>query len=390
MKHFHCYISIALFILLNGCKQDSKYVAAKATLKLSQNIKLDTSICEIQIDSSFQFYYKKVSANIHSNILCCYNAVTNSLDFFDLNTKSILSKSKIPSPSLDIVNNVYGIFYHNQDSIFIMSRSYITMSDSSGKLKKIIPLNSKSANPYFKKRNIYDWDTNNNLFFQQKSNQIYAPALSINKPADSKDYYSQPILVSVDMNNNNFITEIPISYSPLYRENYFGFMNNPAFTYLPDNRIISSFPIEPNLYIYDPHSTSSHIAGGAIDPHNAVAEHLDWSAVHDDDKKLKHDIENVNYTSFLYDPIRKLYYRLQYDPLPRDNRNSGTQNDRKQILTVFNNKLEIIAVTELNDRRYFFYSAFVTKDGLYIPAPSGKNSLRFKIYKYSDHEKSSI
>jgi hypothetical protein len=260
--------------------------------------------------------------------------------------------------------------------------------DSSGKLKKSISINARSHNPVFRKINLYDWDTNNDLYFDEGSKQLNIPQISVEKPQGSSDYYELPFLAKVEIGNNNTITSLPVSYSSLYKLNYYGFMNYPQVIYPSKDIIVYTFPIEPNIYIFDRKSNTTKVVGGAIGPHNSISTSINWEASYDDDSKLKNMIENVNYVRFLYDPFRKLYYRLQYDALPEKNRETETQNDSHQILTIFNNKFQIIGVKDLTDRRYYLYTAFVAKKGLYLPAAKGNSTLRFKILTISNNEKS--
>ncbi|TFF35425.1 DUF4221 family protein [Mucilaginibacter psychrotolerans] len=374
---------LVFLIIICGCEKRPKpYVLVTAVNSRTKLVSIDSSeYFKIPIDSNRTFFYKTYSIG-NNGIFCGYNYSRKSLDFFSIPSKKMLAQTKLDVLSIDVNLGVRSIFYKNRDSIFIFNnKSSVYMIDSTGKIKREIGVNLPRYNPIFEHLIFHDYDLGNNMYYDGPTNTLYMPAMVVDKPRDSKEYYRQPILFETKLNSDPIPKAVPVYYSALFTSQFYGFANAPKFNFLDSGKIIYSFSIEPNIYVYDMKKDTTIAVGGALNKYPFVSKGLDWKAVFNDDLKMDNLLHNVDYSKVIKDPYRNLYYRFQYNPANDTPEKAATENDRQEFLTIFDSDMRIISTVELTGRRYIIENSFVAKDGLYVPAPTGFNTLSYKIFK---------
>jgi hypothetical protein len=98
--------------------------------------------------------------------------------------------------------------------------------------------------------------------------------------------------------------------------------------------------------------------------------------------KWQHWVDNPIFYSPIYDKYRKLYYRIQLGEFRDHFYGEPTPYDKKIVLSVFNEKLEMISEFRLDNYKYNFIFFGVTKAGLVVGGNNPKDpSLDYEYLK---------
>ncbi len=368
------YVCVALLLIIS-CDRDKNGDVVNDTILTIRNeidLKLDYDTVSIEFDSIFLFNYKKFSSN--GIIYAGYNSSHHSIDLFDLEKEQIMKSISLSREGPESIGIVKGIFFHSIDSIFLVSDGSLCIFDSEGRLTRNILINRSEL--YLSPGN-----EANNVFFDRLDKSIYIQNIDNQYGQCSKDHYKVSILAKIRLDNES-IELLPLYYPKIYSNSYYGFCVEPQYSFI-DKRVILTFPIESSVYVYNIETKLTRGYGGESLLSKSLAEPLPWSACNDNDLKMRHFIENVNFQRVIYDKWRNLFYRFHLSDIkgPDSQGRFKGPNQKKQILTIFNENFEVLGEIELNERRYITPSSFAGPKGLYLGAPSGENSLRFHILK---------
>lgn len=93
-------------------------------------------------------------------------------------------------------------------------------------------------------------------------------------------------------------------------------------------------------------------------------------------------MDNPIFYSPIYDKYRKLYYRIQLGEFREHFYGEPTPYDKKIVLSVFNEKLEMISEFKLDNYKYNFIFFGVTEAGLVVGGNNPKDpSLDYEYLK---------
>lgn len=379
---------VILLLMLSFCKGKESY-HIKPTIVNLKSIIIDTSLISIPVEKNTFFIYKIASVT-STGTFCGYNPQYNRLDIYDLNQQKVLKYIQLPTAGTSGINNVLSVSILNIDSIFVLTRTQISLFDSKGTILKTVLVNTNKS--YFRDNYCTEFDYGNNFTYNTKNKKLLITNVDPKAEVGSLKRFNTPFITEADFDNPQLIRQLPVEYSPLYHENYYGFMVAPQFSTTSDgNAIIFNFPIEPNIYKYDFTTGKTVVFGGkpiSVDTgNNFIANSLDSKLSRNDDKKLLHYIENCNYYKVIPDQNGKGYYRIHNTPMQYMT-TTGDVNDfshKKRYLSIFDNNFNLINNLSLNDRNYALQGAFTTTQGFYLPVLGNDNVIMFKLFKFKNH-----
>ncbi len=328
-----------VFVILNliNCsinkESSSELIHPTSIRKMNTHVKIDT--CSIDLDITYLFNYKKFSTN--GILYAGYNNQIHSIDLFDLEKQLPIQQLRLFKEGPESVQRVEGIYFHNLDSIFVLSDNYLMLFNSEGKLSNRISINGASPNELFQSYYFTAGNERNNIFFDRNTNCMYLQANDVKISQCSKEHFSTNLVGKIYLNKVEFGL-LPISFSSLYNENYYGFNDQPEFSLVAGGKIVYNFPIESSVYFYDLNGDSVLSYGGESSFSPSMASPLSWSSCRDTDEKMRHFIENVKYCRIIYDSYNNLYYRFHHGEAKEKNPDGSFKNvnQKAQYLTVFN------------------------------------------------------
>ena len=320
-------------------------------------------------------------------ILTFLNQYENAIYFYDYEKGILVNKIEYEKEGPDGILSPAGYFIKNMDSIYAYNKARIevALTNSSGHIKQRISLNDNSSG--------YEWA----LYFPQYLFLTVNPLFELHGKllltgmypfsiADSLIHKFQ-FTSSIDLQSGNveFMHSYPeelygsgvIWESPFYTQGY------PVLS--PFGELIYSFPVSHDVYItqlgvegYKNVYAGSNVAG-TISSINARSRKIP------DEVILTHFLQYDFYTSILYDPYRKVYYRMMMQGVP--NATINTSKWEKPVgVIVMDEQFNYMCETVLGPwKKWNWQNSFVTSEGLMMEyfdsdLDSGEEYLHFKIF----------
>jgi len=403
MHKFIQIILIFLTIISISCKRDrkeEKYIIKSKWASDRELYQVKTDSIQIAIDSNSIATYFTVSIFTENNIdyLFGYNAVTSSIDIFNLTARKFYKRLKLKRDStffknldkqdLDKNRSITDIHVLNFDSIIVnYSNKKIFILDTSMRVKKVVELAGSALKNKVSGQST-SYSNNFRMFFFDKKlilGQIYSVYNWEEKV---------PSFLSLDLvkEENTFL---PLTYSNyLYDiKGNAGYMTAIATSEFQKPGVLTyGFFYESNIYQYNPKDSNIYSYGGKMSNGKNIVDSISYHTDEDLKKWDVHILENSQFFNIMYDKYRKLYYRFSLKNIPYKNgKYYNSLLDKPLILMVFNEKLELIKELELPKYLYAVNTWFVTPEGLFISPTGRKNKfkdfdhLRYHIIKIKQH-----
>jgi len=288
------------------------------------------------------------------------NGNEDRLVAFQLDTpKTAFDLSDKLSFPMDL-GEVASVYVHNFDSIFVAQTYQITLLDSSGKVKFQIPINDGDS-----KYALGNLHGGSPVFYDNKTESLYFQTYCWRCPQHKSSHYTSHISSQFNLKTKQ-ITPLPITYPILYQEAYYGF-NNHVFSTYTDSLNVYTFPMTPNIYVYNRYTESYKILGGKSKYQQQLPLALSPRQKNNDKAKMEHRSRAPFYYKVHYNPFQNYYYRFFSPILPEKNEDGlFTRNgDRKHILMIFDEQFRLVDEIELDEVHQVFYT-FCTPEGLYV------------------------
>lgn len=360
-------IFLLIIICLQNCgtikdRNNSQYEEVQTT---KSNKKLTYEKATYKMSWGDSIIYNNKQYNItHQNETSYFVAKNSNEDrivAFELNAQKkifdILS-DKLSFP-LDL-GEVSSVYVHNFDSIFVTQTYQITLLDSSGKVKSQISINDSDSN--YTLGNLHGGSP---VFYDAKLESLYFQTYCWKCPQHKPSYYTSHISSQFNLKTKQ-ITPLPITYPILYQEDYYGFTNHVFSTYT-DSLNVYTFPMTPNISVYNRYTGSYKILGGKSKYQQQPPLTLSPRQKNDDKAKVEHFSRAPFYYKVYYNPFQNYYYRF-FSPTLAEKNEDGLFNrygDRKHILMIFDEQFRLIDEIKLNEAHQVFYT-FCTPEGLYV------------------------
>lgn len=356
MKIIPVLSSLLFFILLMSCQNEDKNSAIHL-IPSGKYIKLPLDNNTPVQSDGVQYYHGE------QPLLFNLNWAKNSIQIYDINSKSKIKELEFATEGPDGVGYVFGIHVHNLDSIFLFNQGIgqMSLADTSGrvysKIKYKLP---EKYTPAFV----------HNAYF------LSSPILIGNKLIVKTHFHGQITAVT-----NDEISEKELMYAIDLTKGTTQFM---GFKYPKDYLIGGSKYFEPSIAfangkfvvsyfgdhnVYYADNMDSLMKSKPGKSPNLGGELAILSNDADPMALRKYAYGSPHYETILHDPFRKVYlrfafhqYELDPDVQMQDLRNySGPFS-----IQVFDEELNIISEKTFEKNTYHPFDFFVAEEGLYL------------------------
>ncbi|WP_268122345.1 DUF4221 family protein [Roseivirga pacifica] len=308
-----------------------------------------------------------------SSLLIGINPKDFALDILDLKRKSSSKKIIFQHEGPDgILGNIDGFYYHNSDSIFILSidSNTVYLMNENSELQKKIQFNNNTLPDGFNNYDVYaNQGMQNGPFYlpARKSLELY----TYRWLPPNEDDFSYTAFASYSLKEQRFTHQYgkyPSNYG--LNTNYLLY-NDPSLT-IVDSLAFVQLGANPSIACY---STNS---GELLYHGKLTCEH--WDKEPSPLKSLTNEfqieqdwlVENPAYIYLLADRKNKLLFRLLKHKQPLLN-NQGVRNPRwygTWCVTIYDYDLNIVGHHELKANTYLPLISFIANGQLWIKNPS--------------------
>lgn len=314
--------------------------------------------------------------------LAIINRLTEKLEVYNISENRLITSIDYLNLTGDVdeFGRVLSFTIHNFDSIFFLQQYLLSMTNTV-EVKWAKEINTGKGQ--YKDIFLYNLD-HAPIYYDQYNNKISVQTYCYSCEDYKKSYYTSMIHASYSPEDDTY-TELPVSHSKMYIDNYYGFHNH-IFRREYDDRYVVSFSADPNIYIYNKLDKEIEVNGGRCSYQPTDVRILNRKYKADDNKKLRHFTIEPFYDTILYDEYRNLYYRFFYTGV-EDKNPDGTYNtmgDKELILMLFDHDLKLITEINYGSSRYFPSLSFVGKEGLYLKVHQLHDSTLSQTKMYYD------
>ncbi len=269
----------------------------------------------------------------------------------------------IPSSKLSFpieLGEVASVYVHNFDSIFIAQTRRVTLLDSLGNIKSQFGINDGRS-----KYALGNLHGEMPIFYDAKTESLYFQTYCWKCPQHKTSYYTSHVSSSLNLKTKE-VQALPVSYPISYQKNYYGYANHVYGTYT-DSLNIYTFPMTPNIYVYNRYTENYQEFGGKSQHQKQSPYTLSRQQKDDDKAKIEHFNRATLYYKVHYDPFRNYYYRFFSPALPEKNEKGlfTKYSDREHILMIFDKQFKLIDEIKLEEKYQVFFT-FCTPEGLYV------------------------
>lgn len=302
-----------------------------------------------------------------------------SIDFFDLSSRK-LSKSIYfykdgsllngEASAFRILNKgffnsgIYGYYFSNPDSVYVQFKddNHLYLMDSSRKILNSWDLSALL--PYAQKYSLFVDD--HNRF------HIQGDMLQILITMEGESPYLIPFSKTAlyyNLKTRTLIRDF-VDYPDCFRnDKWWGFTGYEVnVAYRPNGNMIASFRVNDSLYEYSKAELIKRVS--------APSRWLKDYNFPESDKKQRSNTEyKVNfiatsgiYQNILYDPYKKIFYRIVVHPQPLQNADGtyNRQGDNDWSVLVLDENLSVLTEKFFSGKKYNWSALIVTPKGLMI------------------------
>ena len=368
-------VIIALIFSCNGkeIENDSK----------SQKTYLSHKIDELTIDlndslmNDYPYSSRMVSAE-GELFYIGFNPPYHKLDIFNLDKMTFEFDIQLETDGPNGVMDPWDFYVVNFDSIYFLGKdSRLSLINRQGEISQDYNLNQMGAKG--RESNTMGFKANPimaKLHFDSDNNQIFFGAYSWKySPTDLK-YYDEPFLSFLDLNTNE-IELINLEYPEIYKaENKnFGEAFDPNIVVLKD-RIIYSFPIISDLFVYDRKTKESKHYPVSSDMSTRDLFTLSKEEYRDIKNRLIARVENPYFYQVKVDEKNELYYRIYTSGIQYDSNDENFESlaDKPVSIQILDADFKLIKEIQLDQNIYNALSSFITPNGdLLVPKSNSLN-----------------
>lgn len=341
-------------------------------------ILLQEKIDSIAIDDSTLTSYNLFSLYEDSvgDYLYAYNSHFHSLDLLNLEDGNVSHLLLRREGQNGIGSNLYGMYVHNADSIWMYAQPFLYLLDRAGVVRKKIELP-------FPKQGFINLETNfsistNRLFYHSGRKSIFYLCVT---PTDESARYEA---YEYDLSSGD-VQSYLLKGGNLEKRSgqHFGWKQYPNVSYT-DSLIVYNYPITSNIYVINLFTGEETIYGGQSRlTANRVSE---LSMPYDFERANRHLLENVHFFELLYDSKNRLYYRLHMGTVPYTSREEfhTLYKKKRMILMVFDSSFRIVDEVDLGSGVYNYFNCWgITGRGFFLARSPRKSDIQETMFVWS-------
>ena len=282
-------------------------------------------------------------------LMLFHHSSSNIISVYDLKTQKLVSKINFhPEGPNGVGRDIRSMHFHNFDSIFLLSNlgQQLHLLDSAGTLKGKFNLANNSA--YALLSTTYPAFLKNDVMY-----------LCSYPPTDRRTTSKDAAIIKLDLLTHEI--NIVFRRSRQYDRGNWGRHNYSRVSqYFDETRgiLIISFPNDHYLYTVDKSNTIKKYYAGAgllgnLDPVNE-------DFLRDDEKIYDHEATQGFYSTLFFDPWKRLYYRIAFNP--SESLDMPIEFGPPSIV-ILDKDLKKVGEYTLPKDSYVMASSFVTPDG---------------------------
>jgi hypothetical protein len=371
-------LTISIIILLTciySCNSKFDYKKERGFVIRSLNDSLTLMVQQIRnisIDSvSTDAYaiYQPVTNNEGENQFIAFNQQTHSLDVFNIVNKDKTGHIKFEYKGPNGIPEIDDFYFHNNDSIFILSIAMNTvfLCNSKGKVCDKYKFKGKPLPDGFTRYSCYAVpELHNRLYYTPSTKSLHFYAYRWIKFNEDDRRYPNFVRYSIKEKKFNSLYG---DYSKAYglRKN-FSLYNDPSFLVI-DTLSYVSYPISPEVYCYNNKDGKllTIFDGGGNNWDNSYIKPFRSNAI-DFQKECNFLIETPAYTKLLFDTENEVFYRFFKHRQPLKDAN-GLLNPRwngKWSIIIFDKNFNQIGEKIIPPKSVFTLFSFTIKGNLYV------------------------
>jgi len=331
----------------------------------TQKINIDT--ISIKIDDNYMHNYTSLKNIVYENNFYAFNKATYSIDIFDICENKVIKKINISKEGPNGINNIisFNVF---SNTIVLENEIYYYMIDHRGMIIKKI----KKENLEISKKYVgYDYLSKyqisianyEDLVYDSKNGKIFFPIYHI----EQENLYNKNFIATLDFNNENTDT-IPIRYSALFKNTYFGKLSKPQFIIKGDS-LIYNFGNSSKIFIYN--TSNNNLIEKDIKSNytNSISQSIETTF--SVKEILDHFFHSIHFLGVQYDSYRNQFYRLHRNKSD----DPSAFNNRETFLTILDANFDILEEIKLPINIYPFYN--ITAEGLIFQFLNGLEEDKF-------------
>ena len=371
-----------LFLILFSCETKVYKIENEYQLKITSpkyEIYLD------HLTSSFELASQYLPVWRGEEAFAFLNRKNNEIKIYQLNTGLLSDSIQYQKDGPNGVGRIYEFHIHNEDSIFLNSKFSYRIY--------LINQESKILNQYYLLPKNTEFGMGG---IPKGSSQTALPSmpiwhpptlidhfLYINSSADrdifKPEYYDSELIYRLNLQTGEY--DYLIEYAEKYKGNVWGVGFESVYSLYNKNNysFIFSFPIEDHIYeTRDFNSFEKHVFKSSLVPEvKPMSKPTNEFSIY-----YKYFKSNSAYGSILYDPNRKVYFRIANLKIEDDNYNEPTNalsNPQDFVVIVSDDSFNLIHEERFKQ----------PKNGQYVPRMSfvNKTGLNIAFIDYDNEDK---
>jgi hypothetical protein len=251
------FLPIAITLLLNACKQDN---AGKQGTEY-QDCKLDVqNMLKIPSEKNWRGGYK-ISQYVKidgEDYLIGYNYSGNRIEFKNLNRKTNDHFFSLTKEGPNSIPEVVSIYFHNKDSLFILSFFSLALTDWEGNINWIEKINREGSRiKNLKETDIIWCDINHGspIYFNKKEGCIYFAFKPLSYMDESR--FKQNLCGRLFLSDFR-VEKFPIFLPDKFSKKYYGHFESINFLF-SDDKIVYCFNHDPTIYSFNMNKIKTRI-----------------------------------------------------------------------------------------------------------------------------------
>lgn len=360
VRNFLYSILCGCLCLLAACRPNRKADPDQYALKAS-----DTQLA-FPLDENTRSYI--FSLVIYSEpggeeYLVFKNGTISQLLFYKMKTQQLYKKITCELRGPDAVPKFGGFFIRNMNEIYLSNshQSGLSLIDGEGKRMKLYQAKTKNG------KTVETTSASTGMLIHEFDHKLYIPLSLTREYGEEVKFQKSPLCATLNLENDEFELLPATYFDAIQREGedliieYFSRCTN-------GKQFIYSFWEGEDLYVTDLNHTSlKRIKAKSKYLPTLQFKSQEFSWASPDNYK---DLEAPRYGNILYDPYRKVYYRVAFPPVEIEKGINGFDlgacGGKNFSILILNKDFEIIGETLMPDYTYNPRLWFVRKDGLYI------------------------
>ncbi len=354
---------VLFFVIFQSCSQPKQESNDGYMSHFVEEIRL-----VLDDSTSNEFIYSQYYWEGEDEYLVSLNTITKSVDKYSLKDGSLSKRIRFPIGGPEGISSVMqGFTYASQDSIFVFIkgsiRGSIAFDEDGNFVKRLTPSIDKSA--HFGLINHVSTSGNPTRLFKNLIHFMQYPLFDVYNPSNINENY--PLSLEYDLVKDEVSYDSLITYPESYRDKIWP-VYDLVFSreFISDSVYLISWPLLDSLIWVDKknqqikkiHAKSSFFSAKQAPLISAPSQEEENEMV----------LGQYRYRQILFDPYRKLYYRLVMHPLTQTQNKTFIPNieEQKFSILVLDENFKFLKETIFPPNMYSPFNIFIGKKGIIL------------------------